>query len=113
MEVGKKVVCVDDVFSATIRQLYRELPVKGGVYTVRETSLGRDKFVHLEKGVFKPGEASESVTVRILLHELHNDIDFTHKHGQELGFNAERFRELEEAVWEAWETQVAEVIGAG
>lgn len=110
MQVGKKVVCVNDVFSEIIRVLYRELPVEGVVYTVRETSLGRDQ-VGVPGHKLGDGAASEaSVTVRILLHELHNDPDPTHKHGQELGFNAERFREIEEVSDES--VRVAELVEA-
>ncbi len=95
MQVGKKVVCVNDSFSALVRHLYRMLPVKDGVYTVRATTLGRDQ-VALPGHKIGDGAASDSVTVRILLEELHNDPDPTHKHGEELGFNAERFREIDE-----------------
>lgn len=96
MQVGKRVICINDVFSPAVKSLYRELPVVGPIYTVRATSLGRDKVAHFEGGKFVPGGASDSVTVRILLQELTNDIDPLHKHGEELGFNAERFREIEE-----------------
>ena len=86
--------------------LYRQLPVKDGIYTVRETTLGRDQ-VALPGHRLGDGAASDSVIVRILLEELHNDPDPTHKHGEELGFNAERFREIDEVSVE--ETRVEEL----
>lgn len=109
MQVGKKVVCVNDAFSDFVRYIYRELPVKDAVYTIRATTLGRDQ-VALHGHKIGDGAASESVTVRILLHELHNDPDPTHKHGEELGFNAERFREIEEV--SDVEVQAGELVEA-
>ena len=98
MKVGAKVVCVDDVFPAAIREFYMALPVKGAVYTVREVSLGREKLAIVKDGKIVPNGASdESVTVRILLHELVNPLDPFNGNRAELGFNAERFREVEEA----------------
>lgn len=98
MKVGAKVVCVDDVFPGAIREFYMALPVKGGIYTVREVSLGREKLAVVKDGKIVPNGASEeSVTVRILLHELVNPLDPFNGNRAELGFNAERFREVEEA----------------
>lgn len=97
MKVGSKVVCVDDVFPSLIRELYEQLPVKGKTYTVREVTLGREKVAVFKDG--KPvenGASEESVTVRILLVELVNPPDPFHRDLHELGFNAERFREVEE-----------------
>jgi hypothetical protein len=98
MKVGAKVVCVDDVFPAAIKEFYMALPVKGVTYTVREVSLGREKLAIVKDGKIVPNGASdESVTVRILLHELVNPLDPFNGNRAELGFNAERFREVEEA----------------
>ena len=96
MKVGARVVCVDDVFPGAIREFYTALPVKGRVYTVREVSLGREKLAVVKDGKIVPNGASDAgVTVRILLHELVNPLDPFHGRA-ELGFNAERFREIEE-----------------
>ncbi|MDD2765618.1 MAG: hypothetical protein PHE83_16775 [Opitutaceae bacterium] len=96
MQVGKKVVCVDDAFPEIIRRLYTELPRKNAVYTVREVSLGREKLAVIKDGKIVPhGASAEGATVRLLLDELHNGPDPLCA-GRELGFNAERFRELEE-----------------
>lgn len=90
-------VCVDDVFPAAIKEFYMALPVKGTTYTVREVSLGREKLAIVKDGKIVPNGASEeSVTVRVLLHELVNPLDPFHGNRAELGFNAERFREVEE-----------------
>jgi hypothetical protein len=111
MKVGAKVVCVDDVFPAAIKEFYTALPVKGGHYTVREVSLGREKLAIVKDGRIVPNGASEeSVTVRILLHELVNPLDPFNGNRAELGFNAERFREVEEAHAEAHREAA---IGAG
>jgi hypothetical protein len=97
MKVGAKVVCVDDVFPAVIKEFYVALPVKGATYTVREVTLGREKLAIVKDGQIVPNGASdESVTVRILLHELVNPMDPFNGNRAELGFNAERFREVEE-----------------
>jgi hypothetical protein len=98
MKLGAKVVCLDDVFPAAIKEFYMALPVKGATYTVREVSLGREKLAIVKDGKIVPNGASdESVTVRILLHELVNPLDPFNGNRAELGFNAERFREVEEA----------------
>ncbi|HEX9782021.1 MAG TPA: hypothetical protein VGA56_04720 [Opitutaceae bacterium] len=96
MRVGQKVVCVNDSFPSYVRELYDQLPVKNEIYTVRESSLGREKVAVIRNGKLVPNGGSDaSVTVRILLEELINGPD-PFCSTQELGFNAERFRELEE-----------------
>lgn len=112
MRIGAKVVCVDDVFPAAIKEFYVALPVKGATYTVREVTLGREKLAIVKDGQIVPNGASEeSVTVRILLRELVNPLDPFNGNRSELGFNAERFREVEEA--EAQETREAELALSG
>lgn len=85
MVKGQKVVCINDEFSDIVKGLYKQLPVKGRTYTIREVFLGRDKVV----------KAGDSATVGLLLEELTNPKDFLHKGGQELGFSSERFAPLE------------------
>lgn len=112
MKVGAKVVCVDDVFPGSIKEFYTALPVKGRTYTVREVTLGREKLAVVKDGKIVPNGASDAgVTVRILLHELVNPLDPFHRGGGELGFNAERFREVEEE--HAEEQREAENVTAG
>ena len=81
MVKGQKVVCINDQFSAIVRAIYKQLPVKGVTYTIREVFLGREKVV----------KAGDSATVGLLLVELVNPPDPLHKGQQELGFNSERF----------------------
>lgn len=112
MQVGKKVICVNDKFEPWVHTLYRQLPKKDEVYTVRQTSMGRERFIVIKDGKHVPGGASEeSVTVKVLLEEIKNDPDPRNIGGEELGFSAERFRELEEE--SATEERVEELVAAG
>jgi hypothetical protein len=83
---GQKVVCINDTFPDIIRAIYKQLPVKGVTYTIREVFLGREKVVR----------GGDSATVGLLLNELTNPPDPFHKGEQELGFSSERFAPLEE-----------------
>lgn len=103
MMKGQKVVCINDRFSAIVKAIYKQLPVKGVTYTIREVFLGREKVVR----------AGDSATVGLLLEELVNPPDPLHKGQQELGFNSERFAPLEELPDETAEVELAEVAGAG
>ncbi len=87
MRVGQEVVCVDDYCPGPLAKYYTNLPVKGKTYTIRAVFIGR-RVMHT-----KPGAADGEIGV--LLQELINGTDPRNKHGQELGFNAERFRPLE------------------
>jgi hypothetical protein len=82
-EEGEKVVCINDTFESLHRKIYRELPKKGVVYTVRECSLGR----------LKTGSANPGVSYRILLQEISNDLDpyMDEAVAEELGFRSDRF----------------------
>ncbi len=88
MQVGQKVVCVDDRFPNPLAKYYTNLPVKGTTYTVRAVYLGR-AIMHGKAGA-SDGE------IGILLVELKNPPDPRNKYGQELGFNSIRFRPLDE-----------------
>src|SRR5476651_2809479 len=83
---GQRVICVNDVFTPSVRALYQQLPVKLDVYTVREVFLGREKIVR----------GGDSATVGLLLEELKNPPDPFHTGEQELGFSSERFAPLNE-----------------
>ena len=82
---GQKVVCINDTFPALIRAIYKQLPVKGVTYTIREVFLGREKVV----------KGGDSATVGLLLAELTTSKDPFHQGEQELGFSSERFAPLE------------------
>ena len=101
MVKGQKVVCINDTFSPAIRALYKQLPVKDNIYTVREVFLGREKIV----------KAGDSATVGLLLEELTNPPDPFHQGEQELGFSSERFAPLNELPPE--EVEEEEVVGVG
>lgn len=101
---GQKVVCINDSFPALIRAIYKQLPVKGVTYTIREVFLGREKVV----------KAGDSATVGLLLVELTNPPDPFHQGQQELGFSSERFAPLEEKSDDAEVGEEAgELVGAG
>ncbi len=99
MVKGQKVICVNDVFSPTVRALYKQLPAKDTIYTVREVFLGREKIV----------KGGDSATVGLLLEELVNPKDPFHQGEQELGFSSERFAPLNELPDE----KVEEVVAVG
>ena len=86
MVKGQRVVCINDTFNEFIRAIYKQLPVKGVTYTIREVFLGREKVV----------KGGDSATVGLLLVELTNPPDPFHAGKQELGFTSERFAPLEE-----------------
>lgn len=98
MKIGSKVVCINDTFEAWVHALYEQLPIKDEVYTVRAVSLGREKLAEFDKKgqIIINGVGDKyGGTVRILLEEIKNGEDPMCK-GQEKGFSAERFREIEE-----------------
>lgn len=82
-DAGEKIVCINDTFESLHRKIYRELPKKGVVYTVRECSLGR----------LKTGAANPGISYRILLEEISNDLDpyMDEAMAEELGFRSDRF----------------------
>src|SRR5882724_6341998 len=87
MTVGQQVVCVDDRFPGPLAKYYDQLPVKGRTYTIRAVFIGR-RVMHTA-----PGAADGEIG--LLLKELLNKPDPRNLHGQELGFNSERFRSLD------------------
>ncbi len=85
MQVGQRVICVNDTFEVWIHEYYDQLPVKDKTYTIRAVTLGRGTLV-----------GSDSAEVRLLLEELHNEADPHHIGAEELGFRSDRFAPLEE-----------------
>jgi len=88
---GQKVACINDDFSATVRHIYKELPRKDEIYTVREVSIGRSQ-------VTSGAGGANDISYLVLLEELHNPDDpYMHESaGQEMGFRSDRFAPLEE-----------------
>jgi hypothetical protein len=103
MVKGQKVVCINDTFNDFIRAIYKQLPVKGVTYTIREVFLGREKVV----------KGGDTATVGLLLEELVNPPDPFHAGQQELGFTSERFAPLEELPDEEAEEKEEAGVGAG
>ena len=58
-QTGQKVVCINDTFTPSIRALYKQLPIKDNIYTVREVFLGREKIV----------KGGDTATVGLLVEE--------------------------------------------
>jgi hypothetical protein len=100
---GQKVVCINDTFNGFVKAVYKQLPVKGKTYTVREVFLGREKIVR----------GGDSATVGLLLEELVNPPDPFHAGKEELGFSSERFAPLEEVPAEEEAVGEEAEIGVG
>ena len=92
---GQKVVCINDDFAPWVYKVMHEIPKKGITYTIREVCMRRETL-----------RGSESATVALLLEELKNPQDPTHKGDEEFAFKQERFAPLEELTDE-------EIIEAG
>lgn len=88
-DVGQKVACINDDFSATIRHIYKQLPVKDEIYTVRDVRIGRAQVTSGGGG---------DVSFLVLLQELKNPDDPYMADGaaEEMGFRSDRFAPLEE-----------------
>jgi hypothetical protein len=82
MNVGDKVVCINDKWDAWVFDTYNQLPEKGEIYTIRTVRAGR------------PNLDGGAAVLTLLLEELQNDIDYSHVGGDELGFRANRFAPL-------------------
>lgn len=87
MQVGDKVVCIDDSIPGPLAKLFTQVPVKDTVYTIRAVYVGRG-VMHT-----KPGAADGEIG--LLLNELHNPPDHKHLGKGELGFRIERFRPMD------------------
>jgi hypothetical protein len=79
LDIGQKVVCVNDEFDDWVKKLYTALPIKDKTYFIRDIRLG----VGFEKGN-KVGKAS------VLLNEIVNP-PAKSKSALEMGFDSERF----------------------
>jgi hypothetical protein len=109
-QTGQKVVCINDEFEPWVYDLYRSLPKKDKIYTVRAVGVGRSnpKFIVNEDAEIKLKAAE--IDLLILLKELINPDDPHSSVKQELGFRSERFAPLEE---ETEEEEVYELVGTG
>lgn len=107
---GQRVVCIDDDFEPWVFDLFRALPKKNGIYTVRSMKMGRSnpQFVVDDDANLSIGAAEFDIL--LLLEELINPDDPHSSIQQELGFRAERFAPLEEDLEEKEEV---ELVGFG
>ncbi len=121
MQIGQKVVCIDDKFPAWVHEIYLALPVKGVTYTIREVAPGRGIFVVIgEDGKpVRDAGGDRQPEIQILLAELHNPED-PQCPGREIGFRSDRFAPLEEIESEDEESEVYQApievpgsVGAG
>ncbi len=108
-QTGQKVVCINDQFDPWVFDLFRALPRKGTIYTVRAVRPGRSNphFVVDEEANLKMTGAEFDIL--LLLDELINPNDPHSSVPQELGFRAERFAPLEENLEEMKQVEVVEV----
>lgn len=111
-QTGQRVVCINDDFEPWVYDLYRSLPKKNKVYTVRSIGVGRSnpKFGLTEDANLQIQSAE--VDFLLLLKELSNPNDPHSSVTQELGFRAERFAPLEEEDLEM-EEEEAMTVGTG
>lgn len=86
-DVGQKVACINDDFSTTVRHIFKQLPVKDEIYTVRDVRIGRAQVT-----------GGGDVSFLVLLQELKNPDDPYMADGaaEEMGFRSDRFAPLEE-----------------
>ena len=107
---GQRVVCIDDSFEPWVFDLYKSLPKKNSIYTVRAVKPGRSNpnFVVDDDANLSIGAADFDIL--ILLEELVNPDDPHSSLQQELGFRAERFAPLQE---DLEENEEVELVGFG
>lgn len=109
-QTGQKVVCINDEFEPWVFDLYRSLPKKDRIYTVRAVGVGRSNPTFTVNDDAEIKLKAAEFDILILLKELLNPDDPHSSVKQELGFRSERFAPLEE---ETEEEEVYELIGTG
>lgn len=109
-QTGQRVVCIDDHFEPWVYDLYKALPKRNEIYTVRAMGAGRSnpRFALTEDAKLTISAADYDIL--ILLEELHNPDDPHSSVKQELGFRAERFAPLAE---DLEEEEAVELVGFG
>ncbi|MFC5454841.1 hypothetical protein [Prosthecobacter fluviatilis] len=109
-KTGQQVVCIDDQFDPWVFDLYKSLPKKDEIYTVRAIRAGRSnpQFVVNDDAEIKL--AGAEFDILLLLKELNNPDDPHSSVKQELGFRSERFAPLLE---ETEEVEEEELVGVG
>lgn len=107
---GQRVVCIDDRFEPWVYDLFKSLPRKDQVYTVRSVRPGRSNPTFEVDDDANLNITGAEFDILLLLNELHNPDDPHSTIKQELGFRAERFAPLEEDLEEIEEV---ELVGFG
>lgn len=95
-QTGQRVVCIDDDFAPWVYDLYKALPRRNSVYTVRALGVGRSNPQFALDEDAKLTITGAEYDMLLLLDELHNPDDPHSSIKQELGFRAERFAPMEE-----------------
>lgn len=111
-KTGQKVVCINDDFEPWVYDLYRSLPKKGKIYTIRAVGVGRANpqfTVDDDANIVLKGAEFD---VLILLNELLNPDDPHSSIKQELGFRSVRFAPLQTTEVEE-EAEEYELAGIG
>lgn len=109
-QTGQRVVCVNDDFEPWVYDLYRALPKKDQVYTIRAVSVGRSKPQFRVDDEAQLRITAAEFDLLVLLKELVNPDDPHSSVKQELGFRADRFAPLQE---DEVEEDAHELIGVG
>ena len=107
---GQRVVCINDDFEPWVFDLYRSLPKKDKVYTIRAVSAGRSNPTFALNDDAQIEMTGAEFDIRVLLKELNNPDDPHSSVKQELGFRAERFAPLQE---DTVEEEEEELVGVG
>lgn len=109
-QTGQQVVCINDSFEPWVFDLYRALPKKGKIYTVRAVGVGRSNPQFVVDDDAKIVLKGAEFDLLLLLKELVNPDDPHSSVKQELGFRSERFAPLQE---DEEEEETRELVGAG
>jgi hypothetical protein len=107
---GQRVVCIDDQFDPWVYDLYKELPKRNKIYTVRAMGAGRSNPTFSLTDDAKLTISGADFDILLLLVELNNPDDPHSSIKQELGFRAERFAPLQE---DLEENEEVEMVGFG
>lgn len=107
---GQKVVCINDEFEPWVFDLYRSLPKKDKIYTIRSISAGRSNPTFAVNDEAEIQLTGAEFDLLVLLKELINPDDPHSSVKQELGFRSERFAPLQT---DEAEEEEGELVGAG
>lgn len=95
---GQRVVCIDDEFAPWVFDIYKALPKKNSVYTVRAVAPGRSNPQFGLDDEARLIMTAADFDIVVYLEELHNPDDPHASIPVELGFKGERFAPMDELV---------------